>query len=256
MSKNIVMIHGMWGSSWAWDNYKPFFENKGYTCYAPVLRHHDISPNDTPDPALGTTSLLDYVQDLKEYISSLDDEPVIMGHSMGGLLTQILGTHGHGKALVLLTPASPSGINALKYSVIKSFWSILTKWGFWKKPNRISFKAAQYAIMHLLSETEQKNCYDKFVFESGRAAFEIGFWLVDGKGAAKVDESKISCPVLVVAGSEDRITPAKVTQKVAKKYSAVSTYKEFKNQAHWVIGEDGWEEIAVFISEWIDELDK
>ena len=72
-------------------------------------------------------------------------------------------------------------------------------------------------VMHLLSETEQKNSYDKFVYESGRAAFEIGFWLFDGKGAAKVDGSKISCPVLVVAGSEDRITPAKVSQKVAKK---------------------------------------
>lgn len=256
MRKNIVMIHGMWGSSWAWDNYKPFFEDKGHTCYTPVLRYHDISPNGEPDSALGTTSLLDYVQDLEEYISSLDNEPVIIGHSMGGLLTQILGARGLGKALVLLTPGSPAGINALKFSVIKSFWSILTKWGFWKNPHRISFKASQYAMMHLLSEEEQKNSCDKFVYESGRAAFEIGFWFLDGKGAAKVDESKISCPVLVVSGSEDRITPAKVSQKVAKKYSAVSTYKEFENHAHWVIGEDGWEEIAAFISEWIDELDK
>lgn len=254
MSKNIVMIHGMWGGSWVWDNYKSVFEDKGFTCYTPVLRYHDISPSDRPDPLLGTTSLLDYAQDLKEFISTLDDEPVIMGHSMGGLLSQILGAQGIGKALILLTPASPSGINALKFSVIKSFWSILTKWGFWKKPNRISFKAAQYAIMHLLSETEQKNIYDKCVYESGRAAFEIGFWLIDGKGATKVDDSKITCPVLVVAGSEDRITPAKVTQQVAKKYSAVSTYKEFENHAHWVIGEDGWEEIAVFISDWIDGL--
>lgn len=256
MRKSIVMIHGMWGGSWAWDNYKSFFEDKGYTCYTPVLRYHDISPNGRPDPALGATSLLDYAQDLKEYISGLDDKPVIMGHSMGGLITQILGTHGLGKALILLTPASPSGINALRFSVIKSFWGILTKWGFWKKPNRISFKASQYAIMHLLSETEQKKSYDKFVYESGRAAFEIGFWLLDGKGAAKVDASKISCPVLVVAGSEDRITPAKVTQKVAKKYSTVSTYKEFENHAHWVIGENGWEEIAAFISDWIDDLSK
>ena len=120
----------------------------------------------------------------------------------------------------------------------------------------MSFKASQYAIMNLLSEEEQKNSYSKFVHESGQAAFEIGFWLFDVKGAAKVDKSKISCPVLVVAGSEDRITPAKVSQKVAKKYSAVSTFKEFENHAHWVIGEDGWEEIAAFISDWIDGLSK
>ena len=83
MIKNIVMIHGMWGGSWAWDNYKSFFEDKGYTCYTPELRYHDISPNDKPDPALGTTSLLDYAQDLKEYISNLDDEPVIVGQGDG-----------------------------------------------------------------------------------------------------------------------------------------------------------------------------
>ena len=108
--------------------------------------------------------------------------------------------------------------------------------------------------MHLLPELEQKKLYSQFVYESGRAAAEIGFWLFDGKGAAKVDESKISCPVLVVAGSEDKLTPAKVSQKVAKKYSSVSTYKEFEKHAHWIIGEDGWEDIAGFISTWLEGL--
>lgn len=89
-----------------------------------------------------------------------------------------------------MTPASPSGINALKYSVIKSFW---------RNTHRFSFKAAVYAMMHLLPEKDQK---------------------------------------------------------VADKFKAVSTYKEFENHAHWVIGEDGWEEIAEFISDWIDGLSK
>jgi pimeloyl-ACP methyl ester carboxylesterase len=110
MGKRIVMIHGMWCGSWVWNNYQPFFKDKGYACHTPVLRYHDISPNDTPDPALGTTSLLDYVQDLQEYISSLDEEPVIIGHSMGGLIAQMLGARGRAKALVLLTSAPPSGL--------------------------------------------------------------------------------------------------------------------------------------------------
>lgn len=195
---------------------------------------------------------MDYAQDLEAFISSLDGDPVIVGHSMGGLLTQILGSRGLGRALVLLTPASPAGINALKFSVIKSFWSILSKWGFWKNPQRISFKASQYAILHLLPEKEQKRLYRKFVYESGRVAAEIGFWFFDVKAAAKVEASKISCPVLVVAGSEDKLTPPIVSQKIAKKYSTVSTYKEFENHAHWIIREEGWEEIAAFISKWID----
>jgi pimeloyl-ACP methyl ester carboxylesterase len=173
---------------------------------------------------------------------------------MGGLLAQILGARGLARGLVLLTPASPSGINAMKYSVIKTFWSVLTKWGFWRKPNRISFEASVYAMLHLLPAEEQKAVYDRSVYESGRAAAEIGFWLFDFKGASRVDKSKVNCPVLVVAGAEDRITPASVVRKVANKYKAVSTYKEFENHAHWVIGEPGWEEIAEFVCDWLNQV--
>jgi non-heme chloroperoxidase len=109
-------------------------------------------------------------------------------------------------------------------------------------------------MMHLLPEIDQKATYEKLVYESGRSAAEIGFWYLDPNGAARVDESRVTCPVLVVSGAEDRITPASVVQKVANKYKEVSTYKEFENHAHWVIGEDGWEEIAAYISDWIDGL--
>ena len=173
---------------------------------------------------------------------------------MGGLLAQILGARGLAKGIVLLTPASPSGINALKFSVIKSFWSILTKWGFWRNPHRISYPAAQYSMMHLIPEKDRKALYERLVYESGRAAAEIGFWLFDLGGASKVAESKMTCPVLIVSGAEDRITPAAVVKKVANKYKRISTYKEFENHAHWVIGEPRWEEIAQFASDWLKRI--
>ena len=69
-----------------------------------------------------------------------------------------------------------------------------------------------------------------------------------------MDESKVTCPVLVVAGTEDRITPASVVRKVADKYKAVSTYKEFPDHAHWVIGEPGWQEIAEHVSDWLNHV--
>jgi len=254
MAETIVMIHGMWGGGWYWENYKNFLEQRGFQCYTPTLRYHDMDPNDKPDLRLGTTSLLDYAQDLEDYIHNLDQKPFLMGHSMGGLLAQILGARGLAKGLVLLTPASPSGINALKYSVIKSFWSVFTKWGFWRNPNRISFEASVYSMLHLLPTEDQKAVYDRIVYESGRAAAEIGFWLLDFKGGSKVDQSNVSCPVLVVSGAEDRITPASVVRKVANKYKAVSTYKEFENHAHWIVGEPGWEEIAEFASDWLNQV--
>jgi non-heme chloroperoxidase len=254
MTKKIVMIHGMWGGDWCWENFKPYFEQRDYQCYTPILRYHDIDPKDKPDPGLGTISLIDYAQDLEEYIRNLNEKPLLMGHSMGGLLAQILGARGLAKGLILLTPASPSGINALKFSTIKSFWEVLIKWGFWRNPHRLSFKSATYSMLHLLPEVHKKAAYEKFVYESGRATAEIGFWLFDSKGAARVDESKVTCPVLVVSGAEDRITPASVVRKVANKYKTVSTYKEFENHAHWVIGEPGWEKIAEIVSDWINQV--
>ena len=212
-----------------------------------------MDPEAQPNPELVKISLLDYANDLEKEINKLDEKPIIMGHSMGGLLAQILGSRGNSKALVLLTPASPRGILALKPSVIKSFFGVMTKWGFWRRPNRISFKAAVYSMMHLLDGKEQKSAYKNYVYESGRAASEIGFWLFDRKKASKVDEAKVACPVLVISGAEDRITPASVVKNVAKKYKNVSTYKEFVNNAHWVIGEPGWQEIADYVSDWLDQ---
>jgi pimeloyl-ACP methyl ester carboxylesterase len=253
MTETLFMIHGMWSAPWVWDNYKSFFEELGYVCVTPTLRYHDVAPDDAPHPMLGTTSLLDYARDLEEEIRGLGGSPVIMGHSMGGLLTQMLGSRGLGKALVLLAPAAPSGILALRFSVIKSFWSMMTTWGFWKKPFRITLNEAVYGISNLLPVEEQERLHTKCVYESGRAAAEIGFWLLDFKGAAEVDESQIASPMLIVAGGQDRITPASVTEKLHEKYKAVSKFVEYPDHAHWVLGEPGWEKIAQDVAEWLKQ---
>jgi len=248
--QNIVMIHGMWGGGWYWEQYKNFFTEKGYQCHTPYLRYHDVDPKAKPDPRLGTTSLLDYAEDLENYIKKKDfyERPVLMGHSMGGLLAQILGARGLAASLVLLTPAPPKGIFVMKSSVIKTFLPVLFKWGFWKKPHALPFKNAVYGMMHLMSENDQKKYYNRFVHESGKAATEIAFWMQ----AARVDESRVKCPILVVAGKEDRITPAPMVKKIANKYGAFpDDYKCFDGHAHMVICEPGWEDIAGFVWEWL-----
>lgn len=254
MADTIFMIHGMWGGPWYWENFRRVFEAEGYRCLATTLPYHDMDPRGMPDPRLGTTSLLDYAEALEREVRQLGAKPILMGHSMGGLLAQILGARELAKALVLLTPASPSGIVALTPSVVRSFGSTQTTWGFWRKPMRQTFGEAVYSMLHLLSEKEQKETYDKFVYESGRAASEIGYWLFDSRGAARVDESKVTCPVVVVAGVQDRITPASVVRRVARKYKAVSTYKEFENHAHWVVAEPRWQEVAEYVRAWLTQL--
>ncbi len=254
MSETIFMIHGMWGGGWCWENYVEFFERNGYRCLTPYLRHHNVQPTDKPPKGLGKTSLQDYAADLENEINKLEEKPIIIGHSMGGLLAQILAARGLAKAAVLITPASPSGINALKWSVIRCFAGSILKLKFLGYPHRPSFRAAVYAMMHLLPTEEQNSIYNRLVYESGKAAREIGFWLLDYKRASRVNASNVTCPMLVISGAEDRITPVSIVEKVAEKYKHVSTHKTFENHAHYIIAEHGWEEIAEFISNWLDQV--
>jgi pimeloyl-ACP methyl ester carboxylesterase len=253
MANTIFMIHGMWGNAKDWSNYRPFFEARGYRCITPTLPCHDTAPQAAPDPRLGTLSLLDYAAALEQDIRKLGIKPIIMGHSMGGLLAQMLGTRGLAHQLVLLTPAAPAGILTLTPSVLRSFWSYALRWGFWKKPYLQPFADAAYSSLHQLDEQAQRKAYASYVPESGRAIFEIGGWPIYRGDANKVDESRIACPMLVVAGTLDRITPASAVRKVADKYGHVSTYKEFPDHAHWVLGEPGWEEVAEFTAEWLNQ---
>ncbi len=253
MSRIIVMIHGMWGGPWYWEDYKGFFERKGYECRPVTLRYHDISPDDSPPQGLGETSLLDYIRDLEDTINKMDQKPIIMGHSMGAFIAQALAERDLCSCAVLLTPAAPRGILALTPSVIRTFLPIMTKWGFWRKPAKLPFENAVYSCLHLLPPNQRKQVYDQMVYESGRAAFELGFWLLDSTKASKVDETKVKCPILVIGAKEDRITPVSVVRKVAKKYGSTATYKEFSNHAHWVVQEPGWEDIADYAAQWLEE---
>ncbi len=252
MSKTIFFIHGMWGGPWYWENFRQFFERKGYTTHAATLRYHNIHPHDTPDPRLGTTSLLDYAADLETEIRTLPEKPILMGHSMGGLLSMMLASRGLPAATVCLTPASPVGVLAITPSVTRSFFSILTRWGFWRKPMRQTYKEAVFSMLQLLPPEEQKATYARFVYESGRAAAEIGFWFFDRQRAATVDVRKITCPMLIIAGGQDRITPPFVEHQIARKLAGVAEYKEYPEHAHWIMAEPGWEAVAEDIAHWLE----
>lgn len=253
MPETIFMTHGMWGGGWYWGKFKAFFEARGYRCVVPTLRYHDVDPAAAPDPRLGTTSLLDYARDLEEEIASLGANPILMGHSMGALLSAMLASRGIGKALVQLNPGPPRGVFALRPSVLRAFRSALTTWGFWRRPFRQTFAEATYSMLHLLTAEEQREAYARFVYESGRAASEVGFWPFDRGRASEVREERIGCPVLVIAGADDRITPVAVTRKIAARYGSRAAYREFSDHAHWTVGEPGWESVATYIAEWLSK---
>lgn len=253
MSKTIVMIHGMWGSGDIWDGYKAYFEALGYRVIAPTLRLHGEKYRVTAPEELGYVSILDYAADLEKDIRALDEKPIIIGHSMGGLIAQILASRGLAEKLVLLTSAPPAGILALRPSSTRTFLSVLSQWGFWKKPMRLTFDEAKYGILGLLSPEQQTIEYAKYCFESGRAAYEIAFWILDSNKATAVNTKSVTCPVLVIAGAKDKIVPASVVKQIAKKYEKTTavTFKLYEEHGHAIQRQDGWQDIAAFVANWL-----
>jgi len=176
---------------------------------------------------------------------------------MGSLLVQILASQGLAKMAVLLTPAAPSDVTALTFSTFNTYIDVTSKWGFWHKPQKLSFEKARYGLLNCMPEDRARQEYAGFTWESGRSAFELGFPLLDKAQAAKVDSAKVTCPLLVVAGAHDRIIPASVTKKVAEKYKQAQ-YKLYEKHGHFLFREEnwegqvGWKAIAEDINSWID----
>jgi pimeloyl-ACP methyl ester carboxylesterase len=244
----IVFIHGMWGTKEFWNNYIQYYEALGYTCIALNLPYHDQATNSQ----VGNISIQTYINYVQKEIQKIGKPVIIIGHSMGGLIAQKIAELEQKlvESAVLITPASPRGIFAITPSVLRSFSSVLFRWGFWNKSHKLTLKKAVYAMLHIMPEKEHKRIYKSFVKESGRAAFEIGFWLFDRKKTTQVNAKKVSQPMLVIAGREDRITPASVVKKIAKRYKN-ATYKSYPNHAHWITQEPGWKVIASDIDDYL-----
>jgi non-heme chloroperoxidase len=250
MSLPVVMIHGMWAGGWVWDDWVPVFEGAGYRCTVPTLRYHDAPPQGPP-PALGRASLLDYARDLERQLDTLPEPPILMGHSMGGILAQMLGARGRARGLVLLSPMPPQGINVLSLASLRMFRTSLLGWGFWKRPTRPAFADAAASMLASLPDGVRRTVYDRLVHESGRVGCEAGFWFLDPRRAKWVDASRITCPVLVVAGAEDRLHPPSMMRRVAQRYAPVSTFMEIPGHGHWLVGEPDWKTIAQRIIGWL-----
>ena len=101
----LVMIHGAFVGPWSFDKFRMPFEAAGYDVHIPTLRYHDRGMN--PPSELGSVSLVDYAKDLAKVINGLDEPPILLGHSLGGLLAQMLAAKGKARALVLLAPCPP-----------------------------------------------------------------------------------------------------------------------------------------------------
>ena len=251
MAKVAVFIHGMWAIPHVWRNWRPLLEARGWQTLAPALRHHEAPPL-APPSDLGTTSLLDYADDLEAMIKGLPEKPIVIGHSMGGLLALMLCARGLARAGVLLTPAPPAGVFALRPSNLWAFARIEMNWGWWRKPHRATLDEALWHTFNTTDRREGAELHSTFVHDSGRALFEMGLSWLDGAKAATIDPRLVTVPLLFVAAEKDRLTPPSVVRRTRQRFDHVADLLEYSDQGHWVLGQPGWEQIAQDTIAWLD----
>lgn len=249
MARPLVLVHGMWCTSATLERLRALLAERGYDVRVPDLPAH-ARGKESGD--VGSKSLRQYVEFLERYVreQNFSQPPVLVGHSMGGLLAQQLATRIQPFALVLLTPASPSGILALALSNIVAFWKPFTTPAFWRKPHKPSRERCVASVYNQTPRDRHEGYYATLVPESGRALFEIGFWPFDRARAAACDHRAIVCPVYVVSAGHDKLTPPGIVRKVAALYGK-ATLRHYPTRGHWVIDDEDTEEMVNEILSWL-----
>jgi non-heme chloroperoxidase len=252
MPRPVVMIHGAFVGGWYFRWLKPYFTERGHVCYAPDLRHHDHDRRAPPE--LASVGLADYRADLIELIDSLDEQPIIIGHSMGGLLAQQLAAEDRAAALVLLAPSAPWGILPGSVSEIGAAYQLLHQGDYW---NRILLPDRNIAAAVALDRVRpdvREAALELMRPESGLAVFQTIHWGMDVAMASAVDHRKVTCPVLCIAGKADQIVSPGTVRSVANKYRKVSTYEEIGWLSHFIAGEEAAAPLPSMILSWLDEV--
>lgn len=241
--RTVMLIHGMWSQPRVWDNFRGFLEARGYTVVVPALRHR-AEPGRDPHPELGITSVADYADDLAAEIGKLGRKPLVVGHSMGGLLAQILAARDLVQSAVCLASAHCAGYMSFDPKPLWIFRKQTLSGRFWTRPQLPSLETMSYGVLNGLPGHEREAVYATLVPESGRAFFEIAYWFFDRRRATVVNPAEVSCPLLMLTGTEDRLTPVHMTTRLVEGYEGRAVLETLPGHAHWLPAEPGWERIA------------
>jgi pimeloyl-ACP methyl ester carboxylesterase len=257
----VVLVHGFWVTPLSWKKWVERYEGKGYRVLTPTYPGFEggveaLREDPLPIEALTFPAIIEHIGGI---IDELDKPPIIIGHSAGGVLTQILLDHGYGAAGVAIDSVPAEGVRVTPVSQIRSLFPIL------KNPaNRhkaVGFTAEQfhYAFTNTLSRGESDKVYERYhIPASGRLVW-VGATANFTPGQQKnyVDfKNEDRAPLLFIGGSEDNIMPPAVNQSNTKHYrhaKSPTEYKEFEGRSHYsVIGDEGWEEVADYALEWAE----
>jgi pimeloyl-ACP methyl ester carboxylesterase len=254
----IVLIHGLWLTPRSWEGWIDRYQKAGYNVLAPSwpgLEGEVEAIRRDPSPLKGL-KLKTVVDHYDRIIRNLDAQPILMGHSFGGLIVQMLVDRGLGAAGIVIDSAQSAAVPVLPLSTIRSTISVLGNPLTFNAAVSLSPKKFNYAFTNELNADESKKVYDRYQIPgSGRILWDAALSLLNPNAPSKVNYANNDrAPLLFIAGGKDHLVPPSINKANVRKYVAKSTadtdYREFPNRTHHTVGQKGWEEVADFAIQW------
>jgi pimeloyl-ACP methyl ester carboxylesterase len=208
-----------------------------------------------PSP-LAALGVADVMAHLVEVVSRLERKPIIIGHSFGGAIVQLLLDAGYGAAGVSIDGAAVKGVYATPFSQVRATFPVLHNPANRDRAVPITEKQFHFAFANTLTEEQSKAAYERYAVPvSGRMLFEGGFANVTPHAATTYNFANGNrAPLLFISGGRDRILPPAVQRENYEKNvvhsNAVTAYKLFEDRDHYTCGEDGWEAVADLALDW------
>ena len=252
----IVLVHGFWVTPRSWEHWIERYEGKGLRVIAPAYPGFEVEVealNADPTP-IEQVTVPQIVEHLESIIGELESPPIIIGHSAGGVFTQVLLDHGFGAAGVAINSAPTEGVKRIPLSQVRASFPVLKNPANRHKAVGLTFEQWNYTFTNGFPEDEARRLYERYHVP---ASGEI-FWgsalanIHPGKDDTWVDYGNDDrAPLLFISGGSDHLMPPSIQQSNAKHYKSdtVTEVKEFEGP-HLLPAWPGWEQVADYALDW------
>ncbi|MDR3455322.1 MAG: alpha/beta fold hydrolase [Rhodoferax sp.] len=248
----IMLIHGAWMTPDCWSQFRSCYEARGYACVAPAwpyLERPVEALRRSPAPELAKLTIKSLVDYHESLIRALPEPPILIGHSFGGLIVQMLLDRGLGAAGVAIDAGPPRGVLP-SFTAIRAALPVLLAWRGWRRVLTMSFHSFASTFANTLPAGEQRPAYDRYVVPApGRIYFQAAL----GIGNAVDFSNPNRAPLLLMAGGEDRTSTPSMARAMYRKHSRSPVRTDligFPGRSHWLIAEAGWREVAEKALDW------
>jgi pimeloyl-ACP methyl ester carboxylesterase len=254
--RTIVFIHGLWMHASSWQPWMEFFNECGYTTLNPAWPGDSFTVAEcrANPKAIANRGVTEIANSYAAVIASLAEPPIVIGHSFGGLIAQVLLCRGVAVAGIAIDPAPVKGVWQLPLSALKASLPVLGNPFNYNKAVSLTFHQFKYGFANTVPEQEAKELYDRWTIPApARPLFQAAMATFAGSETKVNIKSTARGPLLITGGEKDNIAPPILGRATAKKYPSdvMTEFKLFESRGHSLIVDHGWREVAAYSHAWL-----